>query len=214
MEEKTQSTVSQKIIIAVCIIVCIILIPILVINLTIVIKAYIHPDDVPDFLGIKLFVVETDSMSPIFYGGDLIVTKTIAPDKLEVKDIISFREGKSVVTHRIEEITTKGNSLAFVTKGDANNAIDSGEPVVSDNVESVYLFRIAKLGRLAMFMQTPIGMLVFVGIPVIAFILYDILSRVLYNKKEDVKEKAASEEIERLKAELAKLEEEKKEDLP
>ena len=64
------------------------------------------------------------------------------------------------------------------------------------------------LGAFAMFLQTPVGILVFVGIPVIAFIAYDAIRITLYNRKVAVQEKSdklladKDEEIARLRAML------------
>ena len=187
------------------IVVCMLLAPILMMNLTIVIKSAIHPDKVPDFFGIKPFVVVTGSMEPAIYGGDLVITKTVDPAKLKAGDVISFKNGNSVITHRIIELAEKEGTPAFITRGDANNTKD--EDLISHSqVEGIYLFRIGKLGNLAMFMQTPAGMLIFVGIPLCGFIIYDIIRRRLAVQKEKSKDCEAQAEIERLKAALAEKE--------
>ena len=183
-------------------VVCVLLAPILIMNLTIVIKSYINPNKVPDFFGIKPFVVTTGSMEPVIYGGDLVIVKTADPSKLKEKDIISFKEGDAVITHRIIKLTETDGKPAFVTKGDANN-VEDGNPVSYSQVEGLYLFKISKLGRLALYMQEPIGMFVFVGIPLCGFIIYDIRRRRLADQKEKSNDSEAQAEIERLKAELA-----------
>lgn len=211
MKKNSARAVIRKISTIIGILLCVVLIPILVINLTIVIKSYVYPDRVPDFFGLKLFIVETDSMKPAILGGDLVVTKSVDPAKLVVGDIISFRADTTtdaaVVTHRIEEIVGDGDNLSFVTKGDANNAND-GDPFAADLVESIYLFRIGKIGNLAMFIRTPVGMLIFVGIPVFGFIIYDSIFRNIIHVKSTKNEQEALAEIERLKAELKKRDEE------
>lgn len=211
MKKNNTKGVIRKISTIIGILLCVVLIPILVINLTIVVKSYVYPDRVPDFFGIKLFIVETDSMKPTILGGDLVVTKSVDPAKLVVGDIISFKVDSAVVTHRIEEIVDDGNNLSFVTKGDASNAND-GDPFDADMVESIYLFRIGKVGNLAMFIRTPVGMLIFVGIPVFGFIIYDSLFRNIVHKKNSKSEQEALDEIERLKAELKKRDENRDED--
>ncbi len=178
---------------------------VLIMNLTIVIKSYVNPDKVPSVLDKKLFIVETDSMKPFFNGGDLIVTKNVDPKTLEVGDVIAYSEGKVVVTHRIEEIQEEEDKLQFITKGDANNAADI-EPISEDNVESIYWFRIKGMGKIAMFMQTPFGMFLFVGLPVIGFIVYDILRQ---KKKSGLNNIEKDLEIQRLKDELEKKGKEK-----
>lgn len=201
MEYQTKKRFVQKIPSIVGIIICVLLAPILIMNLTIIVKSYINPDIVPDFFGIKPFVVLTGSMEPAIYGGDLVITKTVDPAQLKAGDIIAYKSGNSVITHRIKEIS----GGAFIMQGDANNATDES-PVVYAQVEGIYLFKIGKLGNVAMLMQTPTGMLIFVGIPLCAFIAYDIIRRRLAEQKEKAKENEAQVEIERLKAQLAEKE--------
>lgn len=177
-------------------------------NVTIVVKSYINPNKVPDFFGIKPFVVLTGSMEKEINGGDLVITKTVDPAKLKKNDIVSFKDGDSVITHRIIELTKKDGKPVFITKGDANNTPDENA-VSYSQVEGLYLFKIAQLGNLAMFLQTPIGILVFVGIPFCGFILYDIIRRRRQNTKDLQKEQETQSEIERLKAQLAEKEKDK-----
>lgn len=183
-------------------IICIILVPILIMNITIVVKSYMNPDKVPDFFGIKPFVVLSGSMEPKIAGGDLVITKTVVPATLKTDDIVSFKEGNAVITHRIVGLTANGGDPAFITQGDANNAPDENA-VTYSQIEGVYLFKIPGLGRLAMFMQTPTGMLVFIGIPLCAFVIYDIVRRRLADHKKQARDDEAQDEIERLKAQLA-----------
>ena len=202
MKNQVKRSLIKKLTSIAGVVVCMVLAPILIMNLTIVIKSYINPDKVPDFFGIKPFVVVTGSMEPVIDGGDLVFTKTVDPAKLKANDIISFKSGNSVITHRIAELTKKNGAPVFITQGDANNTKDE-DLVAYPQIEGVYLFKISRLGNLAMFMQTPAGMLIFVGIPLCAFIIYDIIRRRLAAQKERLKDSKAKAEIERLKAELA-----------
>ena len=200
-QSKKRSSSKWSFIIAIA--VCVVLAPILVMNLTIFVKSYTNPDKVPDFFGIKPFVVLSGSMSPEIYSGDLVITKTVDPSGLKVGDIISFKEGNVVVTHRITELSEKDGSPVFITQGDANDTED-GNAVSYAQVESVYLFKIKGIGNLAMFLQTPAGMLIFVGIPLCGFILYDIVRSRADDKRARARNRKAKAEIERLRAELAR----------
>jgi len=135
--------------------------------------------------------------------GDLIFT--VKPNTAELKkgDIISYMEGDIAVTHRIIDIKTEsGGKLSFITKGDANNTED---PAVSeDAVFGLYKGRIAKLGDFAMFLQKPLGMAVFIGIPVCAFIVYDIIRRQKSSGKADKENEELRAELEKLRAEAGK----------
>jgi len=194
------------------VLICVLLIPILAMNLTIIVKSYLNPNEIPDFFGIKPFIVVTGSMEGTIDGGDFIVTKVVEPEALEVGDIISYSIDTSVITHRIIEKTEVDGQPAFITKGDANNTEDQ-DPVIFDQIESIYLFRIAGLGNVAMFMQTPVGMLVFIGIPLCCFILYDIIRRRLQAKKDSKKDDEMQTELENLWAQLDEQKKDSAEDM-
>lgn len=177
--------------------VCGLLVLVLVVNVTIIVKSYIYPDRVPDFLGYKPFIVLSGSMEPAIQAGDLIITKVIEPEKIAVGDIIAFEaEKNTIVTHRVTDVRTE-EGLSFLTKGDANTGADA-RAVGVDDLEGIYLWRLAGVGNFAMFLQTPLGMLLFVITPLCLFILYDIVSR---NRRSRAERSRTAE----LEAELAAL---------
>ena len=184
------------------ILLCIILIPALVINLTLIFKSFIYPEQVPSFLGYKPFIVLTGSMEPVFYAGDLVLVKVVDAESLGANDIIAFREGNSVITHRILEVVETDEGLEFITKGDNNNTRDR-RPVKAEQLEGNYLFRISKLGTFAMFMQTPIGMALFIALPLLSFIIYDLLRRTVFERKKNQRTHELEAEVERMRKQLA-----------
>ena len=177
----------------------------------IVIKGTVTPEVPPSVFGVTPMVVQSGSMSgnaeDHIEVGDLIFTVSTDTDKLQTGDVISFMEDGLVITHRITaiDIDENGGKL-FTTKGDANNVEDS-KPVAEDQVIGIYRFRLAGVGDFAMFLQTPLGMLLFIGIPLCLFVIYDIIRRKKVNASEDKKTAALEAEVERLR----KLAEEKEE---
>lgn len=174
----------------------------LICNLTIIIKGAIFPEKPPSVLGVTPMVVQSGSMSGSAEGhievGDLIFVGKADPAQLKEGDIIAFMEGSIVVTHRIVEIQTDASGQrSFITKGDANNAEDQA-PVTEDRLVGVYHSRIPKVGNVVMFFQTPLGMLLCIGVPLLAFIVYDVIRR----QKTAVTEKNRTAELE---AELDRL---------
>jgi len=177
--------------------VCGLLVLVLVVNVTIIVKSYIYPDRVPDFLGYKPFIVLSGSMEPAIQAGDLIITKVIEAEKVAEGDIIAFQaEKNTIVTHRVTDVRTE-EGLSFLTKGDANTGADAKAVGVGE-LEGIYLCRLAGVGNFAMFLQTPLGMLLFVITPLCLFILYDVVSR---NRRSRAERSRAAE----LEAELAAL---------
>lgn len=194
---------ANRIVFTIGVVLCVIFAVMLVGNLTIIIKGIIHPELPPSVLGVTPMVVRSGSMSGSAKDhievGDLIFTVKPDMDKLKAGDIISYMDGQIAVTHRIVAVETGADGKrSFLTKGDANNTED---PLVSEDVVfGLYKGRIPKLGDFAMFLQKPLGMAVFIGIPVCAFIIYDIISRQKSAGKKDEETAALKAELERLRA--------------
>lgn len=187
-------------------ILCIVFGFLLICNLTIIIKGTIHPESPPSVLGTTPMVVLSGSMSGTAEDhievGDLIFIGKADPKDLKVGNVIAFMQENSttVVTHRIIEVTTgRDGKLAFITKGDANN-IEDGTPVSEDRLVGIYKSRIPKVGDFALFLQRPIGMLLFIGVPLMAFIIYDIVRRQRYANTARKNAADMQAEIERLRA--------------
>lgn len=175
---------------------------ILVCNITIIVKGSIDPDQPPSVLGITPMVVLSGSMSGDADGhieiGDLIFVSKVDVEDLKTGDVIAFKEGAVVVTHRIVEIQKVDGELRFVTKGDANNANDRW-PVTEDRLLGICKARIPQMGNVALFLQTPLGMVVFIGLPLVAFVVYDIIRRQAYTRKEIRKTAELEAELDRLR---------------
>lgn len=137
-----------------------ILVFILLINIIIIIKSKINPNEVPGIFGYKPFVVTSGSMEKEIGVGDLVFVKTTNPNELEVNDIIAFRDTENfVTTHRIVEKLDIQNKTCFRTKGDANNTIDDMS-VCEGQIEGKYVFKISLLGNVILFIQEPLGFIV------------------------------------------------------
>ncbi len=75
-------------------------------------------------LGLRLDVVLSDSMTPVFYTDDIVIVKPY--DDYKVGDIIEYRtnEFSTPITHRIVEKIGSGKTATFLTKGDAVQSAD------------------------------------------------------------------------------------------
>lgn len=202
MTKKAKSG-SSPVFFALGLILCVVFGFMLLCNLTIIIKGTLYPERPPSVLGTTPMVVLSGSMSGTAEDhieiGDLIFVNKVEPEELEVGDIIAFMEGKIVVTHRIMEIqTAEDGSRLFLTKGDANNAADQ-RPVTESNLVGIYSSRIPKVGDFAIFLQTPLGMILFIGVPLLGFIIYDIIRRQQYAAREKKKTAELEAELERLR---------------
>ena len=180
----------------------------LVCNIIIIVKGALYPEKPPSVFGISPMVVLTGSMEgdapDSIAAGDLIFVVRTDPDELNVGDIIAFGSGKSINTHRIIEISADDNGeRIFITKGDVNNAADPS-PVYDDDLVGKYKSKIKGLGDVVLFMQTPLGMLLFIAVPLLLFIVCDMIRTRYYAKKKALRQKrkqaAMKAEMERLRA--------------
>ena len=172
------------------IVLAVILVPVLLINLTLIVKGSIYPDSPPDVFGIAPLAVTSGSMEGdqkgSFDEGSLIFVKKLsASDKnnLEEGDVITFLTDGVYVTHRIVSVNknSSGDSVSFVTKGDANNVSDGAIP--AQNVFGKCVGSIAGLGGFMLFLLTPAGILLFVGLPILIYVVVDVLLIALHNRK-------------------------------
>lgn len=204
--KKKTTSAGQKILSIIGLVLCVVFGLMLICNITIIVKGTIYPDRPPSVLSVTPLVVLSGSMSgdaeDHIEVGDLIFVGKAEPEDLKVGDVIAFMEEGSttVITHRIIAVETAEDGLIqWQTKGDANPSADT-EPVHQNNLVGIYRFRIPKVGDFALFLQEPMGMVLFIGVPLLAFIIYDIIRRQKYANKESKKTAELEAELERLRA--------------
>ncbi len=185
----------------VCIVLSVLLLPILIINVTLVIKGVSNKDEPPSVFGVMPLAVTSGSMDDGSKGcikvGDMIFVKKVDVDDLEIGDVVTFHVGKDYITHRIVDVArTDGKVDYVITQGDANNTTDGR--IYPDQIHGKYSSRVGGLGSFILFLQEPWGILLCVGVPVLAYAAYEILSRSRDGKNKSIAEKDA--EIERLRA--------------
>lgn len=202
-DKKTGGQASHKVFTIIGIILCIILLPILVINITLIIKGTLDDTMPPSIFGTTPLVVLSGSMDngsdDAIQIGDLIFVKDVDRNNLKVNDVVAFMEGKYAVTHRIIKVNTAvDGSVTYITQGDANNTEDA-DPLIPENIIGKYSTKLSGAGNFVLFLQTTPGMLLFVGLPLILFIAYDVIRRSAMLKKEKLKQEQLKEELEKLK---------------
>lgn len=98
---------------------------------------------IPGLVGIKPYIVLSGSMEPVIHTGAVAYVNTHAT-VYEPGDIVMFRMGEGLVTHRIVRM----EDGQYVTKGDANETVDM-VLVSEEQLVGSYLFQIPYLGYLA-----------------------------------------------------------------
>ena len=128
-------------------------------------------------------------MVPLFLPGDIVITKSVDPNELNVGDVITFQVpgGKpgTFVTHRIISIgkvhSSTGEIRSFHTKGDANNIADDFK-VPAFNVVGKLAFVIPFLGLLIdAFRTSKIFFILMVILPSGIIVLDEIRNMMIYS---------------------------------
>jgi signal peptidase I len=127
------------------------------------------------------YVVMSGSMLPTIQVKDIVVTKKVPEEKLEVGDIITFispdtRFGGISITHRIIEkyYDESIGSYSYRTKGDNNNIADS-VLVPNKNILGKVILKVPKLGYLQDILSSKGGLIIVVLIPCLVILSYDIM---------------------------------------
>ena len=132
-----------------------ILIIVMIYNLSLIIQSILKPNQTPSFLGLKTYVIISGSMEPNINIGDLVVVQK-TKGELKEGDIISYRQGESVITHRISQKTeNEEGEIIYKTKGDNNNTEDS-EEIRKEEIEGKVIKVIPKIGNVTLVLKNKV----------------------------------------------------------
>ena len=127
--------------------------------------------------GFTPLTVETESMSPTFNAGDLIIIKKVDPATLQVGDIITFHtiiENRYALnTHRINRIEEANGYRTYETKGD-NNQISDRHVISDSDIVGKYVSRLPGFGKVINFLSTSTGFFIVIVLPMLAFFIYQV----------------------------------------
>ena len=135
---------------------------------------YTHP-------AYNAYVVLTGSMVPEIMPKDVVITKRRDPSELKENDIVTFLSSDTrlsgiIVTHRIKEVfhDPSTGKYSFRTKGDANNTEDFA--LAEDyNIIGEVIFKIPKVGYVQEILATKGGLIIFIFIPCLGVLSYDVV---------------------------------------
>lgn len=160
---------------------------------------------VSNILGYMPLTVESDSMSPTFKKGDMILCKEIDDvNDLKEDDVITFWtliDGKRVKnTHRIVEVKNEDGAVSFITRGD-NNSKDDDVPAYSSDIIGKWTeVKISGFGKVLDFLKTKKGFFICIIIPLAVFFLFELykfIATLIEVKNGDKSAQLDEEEIKR-----------------
>lgn len=145
------------------------------------------------FFNYRLFTVVSGSMEPKYKVGDVLIAKEKDPKDVKVGDSISYLGSigqfqNKVITHEVVKIEKdKDGKYLFHTKGISNLVED---PLVSeDQYYGVVIYKCVILSFIYRIVGTPIGMLLFIIVPIFYIIGSEVIATFL--EKEEEKRKKA-----------------------
>ncbi len=190
-EIKKRRNRENKICRVISLMIYILLFPLIIYNISLIIQSVVKPNETPSFLGIKTYVIVSGSMEPEYNIGDIVIVKKVEEDDIKRDDVISYRNGQTVVTHRVIEEKEIDGKTRFKTKGDNNNAEDIHD-VTIDLIEGKVVGKISKIGNLSIMLQDKISIIIII----ILFYIYLVRSDKVKKRNERRKEKRIAYEKE------------------
>ena len=122
-------------------------------------------------------------MEPTINPGDAIFIKEVPQNELKENDIISFRDGDIINTHRIVRINDNNGNITYTTKGD-NNKNEDRVAVSYDKIEGKYEFKLSGVGILVEMIKSKITLVILLIILILIYYQVRISKRKLKRKEE------------------------------
>ena len=134
-------------------------------------------NQVASLAGYTPLTVASDSMSPTFRAGDLIIIRKCDPETLKEGDIVTFHtiinNEFALNTHRITEIQDLGGARSYVTKGD-NNELADIHMIADGDIVGKYVCHLAGFGKVMSFLSSSLGFLLVIVLPLLVFFIYQV----------------------------------------
>ena len=155
--------------------------------ITVLVISAQNPDGVPTINGKCVINILSDSMSPNFKKGDIIIGKVLDADEkynLQAGDVITFYSDlngdgiEELNTHRITKINydpSDNSVLSYTTKGDnteTNMSEDSGAVLWQKVICEWTGGKISGAGSVVDFLRTSKGFLICIVLPLVLLFLY------------------------------------------
>ena len=140
------------------------------------------------FFNYRMFTVVSQSMTPKYDIGDVLISKEMDPSKIEEGDVVSYLgsygdfSGK-VITHRVVNVEKRNDGkYYFRIKGDANIVEDP--IVVEDQLYGVVVYKSMILSLVYRIVGTKVGFYLFIIIPILFIIATEMITSLLEKEEE------------------------------
>ena len=125
----------------------------------------ISPSSGVSFFGYTFYIVQSESMKPIFDVNDGIIIKSVqSQDEIEIGTDICFirkSDGKTVTHRVIGTVVNSADEIEYITKGVHNIPADE-ETVLFENIIGRRIGVMHVIGHIVAFCRTPAGIVLFI----------------------------------------------------
>lgn len=145
-------------------------------------------DNKISFFNYRMFTVVSQSMTPKYDIGDVLISKEVSPSKIEEGDVISYLGSygdfaNKVITHRVVGIQKNAEGKYFFrAKGDANIVED---PIVpEESLYGVVVYKSFILSLVYKIVGKKVGFYLFIILPMLFIIGSEIITTLLEKEEE------------------------------
>ena len=145
--------------------------------------------------GYRVFLIVSESMKPEYKVGDILVSKKVSVDDINVGDDVTYLGEKSnlkglIITHRVIKKEEKDGKLVFTTKGTANSIADPEIEV--SQIYGKVIYKTIFLSFLGKIMMNKVaGYILFI---IIGFLLSIEIVSAIFSSDDEEEEKDAAKE--------------------
>ena len=154
--------------------------------------------NVPTLFKRSIFIVVTDSMTPQYNPGDVIVVKIVDPATINNGDVITYygREGDladKIITHKVVKDPYEEDGVwHFQTQGIKKGAVLDPE-ITEEDVIGVVTYKMVVISFLYNVLTNIYGFIFIVAVPMILFMVLQVMN--LKNKVKEAKDAEQMKEI-------------------
>ena len=136
---------------------------------------------VPTLFNRSIFVVVTDSMSPQYNPGDVIVVKVVDPSEINNGDVITYygQEGEladKIITHKVVKDPYEEDGVwHFQTQGIKQGAVLDPE-ITEEEVIGVVRFKLVVVSFLYKVLTNIYGFMFIVAVPMLLFLVLQVMN--------------------------------------
>ncbi len=134
--------------------ICIVILSIILfVYLVLFVNSLMHNEKV-GFFNARFYIMPEDSKELQLNEGDLVVARTIKPEKLKENDKVLYRKDDLLYVKQIASVSSLDGRVNLVVKQSSEQA---NENVDDAKIIGKVIGKVSRIGNVALFVQSPLG---------------------------------------------------------